>query len=163
MAIILSKWQFWGQGLNFNGPGEDPTPLSGVRETQWVGVQGQRGRKRRNCNSVGSNPTEFQLHHLRPQWPCTPPHCVPPHRSYLRKGDKAATKVTAGPLKSWNAPVCPPWPAEDPKSESIREPPESGESTQKRVESILETSETCAAGLFRAGTAPLCALAWRRR
>ena len=91
------------------------------------------------------------------------PHCVPPHRSYLRKGDKAATKVTAGPLKSWNAPVCPPNPAEDPKSESIGEPPESAESIQKRVESILETSETCAAGLFRAGTAPLCALAWRRR
>ena len=68
-TIILSKWQFWGQGLNFNAPGEDPTPLSGVRKTQWAGVQGQRGRKPRNCNSVGSNPTEFQLHHLRPQWP----------------------------------------------------------------------------------------------
>ena len=47
----------------------------GPHATQWgkknsvAGVQGQRGRKLRNCNSVGSNPTEFQLHHLRPQWP----------------------------------------------------------------------------------------------
>ena len=67
-----------------------------------------------------------------------------------------ATKVTARPLKSWNTPICPPNPAEGPKSESIREPPESGESIQKRAESILETSKTCAAGLFGAGTA-LCA------
>ena len=157
MAIVLSKWQFWGQGLNFNGPGEDPTPLRGARETQWVGVQGQRGRKRRTCNSVGSNPTEFQLHHLRPQWPCTPPHCVPPHRSCLRKGDKGATKVTERPFKSWNTAVCPQNAAEGPKSESIREPPESGESIQKRVESILERSEMCGAGLFRPRERHLCA------
>ena len=75
--------------------------------------------------------------------------------SYLRKGDKAATKVTARPLKSWNTPVCPPNPAEGPKSESIREPPETGESIQKWVESILETLGTCAARLLRAETAPL--------
>ena len=155
MAIVLSKWQFGGQGLNFNAPREDPTPLSGVRETQWVGVLGQRGRKRQNFNSVGSNPTEFQLHHLRPQWPCTPPHCVPPHCSHLRQGDNA-TKVTERPFKSWNTAVCPQNAAEGPKSESIREPPESGESIQKRAESVLETSKTCAAGLFGAGTA-LCA------
>ena len=55
-----------GAGLKLQWSRGGPTPLSGVRKTQW---RGQRGRKPRNCNSVGSNPTEFQLHHLRPQWP----------------------------------------------------------------------------------------------
>ena len=55
----------------------------------------------------------------------------------------------------------PPESSGGPKSESIREPPESGESIQKRVESILETSKTCAAGLFGAGARP-CMETWVR-
>ena len=68
-----------------------------------------------------------------------------------------ATKVTARPLKSWNGAVCPQNPAEGPKTESIRKPTESGESTLNRVESIQQTSEACAAGPLSAGTTPLCA------
>ena len=55
----------------------------------------------------------------------------------------------------------PPESSGGPKSESTREPPESGESIQKRVESILETSKTCAAGLFGAGARP-CMETWVR-
>ena len=55
----------------------------------------------------------------------------------------------------------PPESSGGPKSESIREPPESGESIQKRVESILETSKACAAGLFGAGARP-CMETWVR-
>ena len=28
-TIILSKWQFWGQGLNFNAPGQGLAPRRG--------------------------------------------------------------------------------------------------------------------------------------
>ena len=30
-TIILSKWQFWGQGLNFNAPGQGLAPPQGGR------------------------------------------------------------------------------------------------------------------------------------
>ena len=161
MAIILSKWQFWGQGLNFNAPGEDPTPLSGVRKTQWLGFKASAAANRGTVTQWGLTPLSFSCTICGRSGLELHPHCVPPHCSHLGKGDNA-TKVTERPFKSWNTAVCPQNAAEGPKSESIREPPESGESIQKRAESILETSKTCAAGCFGAGTAPVCALTWRR-
>ena len=59
MAIILSKWQFWGQGLNFNGPGEDPTPLSGVRTTQWLGFKASAAANRGTVTQWGLTPLSF--------------------------------------------------------------------------------------------------------
>ena len=44
--------------------------LSGAaRKTQRCQVQGNAGRERRHCNSVGSNPTEFRCHRLRTVMP----------------------------------------------------------------------------------------------
>ena len=59
VAIILSKWQFWGQGLNFNGPGEDPTPLSGVRKTQWLGFKASAAANRGTVTQWGLTPLSF--------------------------------------------------------------------------------------------------------
>ena len=58
-TIILSKWQFWGQGLNFNAPGEDPTPLSGVRTTQWLGFKASAAANRGTVTQWGLTPLSF--------------------------------------------------------------------------------------------------------
>ena len=109
------RWQFGGQGLNFNAPREDPTPLSGVRETQWIGVQGQRGRKRRNCNSVGSNPTEFQLLHLRPQRPCTPPPLRPSPPELPQEGRQGGNQSDRRTIEVMECPCLPPEPSRGPE------------------------------------------------